>query len=855
MPSPPAVPRPRRQRVVGFLVFASGTSALVYELLWVRKVALITGVHAHAVGTVLASFFAGMAAGSFVFGERAESSRHPLRTYAFLEIGVALAAAAVSWILDHPVALHDVLARVGTPSGALFPLVRFGFTFALLCAPTFLMGGTLPVLSRSVTLGGEPLGREIGRIYALNTLGAVCGTLLSAFVLVPSLGVNVTLGVAVGLNALVGLVAFAYAGGSAIAVSAATTGSMRTRPSDGRALALGLYAVAGFTGLAYEVVWTRILVQLLQSTLLGLALVLASFLIGIVLGSWVLSRRVDTLGSPWRIYAFVQLAIAFSTILAFVLLRGLFDWWSGTVEPALLARGFAVETVWFLKVSLVPLGVLAVPTFMIGLGFPLVVALVGRHATIGSDVGRLYFLNTLGGVCGSLAASFVLVPWLGTQVSLLVLVTLNVMAGVAATLREADRRGVGLATAGVAIAALATIALLIPSDFVARTYFRRFPGRVVFHEEGVEGTVVVYEQELAGHRWKRLVINGSSNTGDIMASLRYMRLQAHLPVLLHPGTPADALVICFGTGITYGSLFQQPGLGRRVCVDLSPAVIRSGRLFAASNGAVLDRPGAEIVVADGRNFLLADPSRFDVITLEPPPPTDAGTVNLYTREFYQLAKTRLRPDGVMAQWLPLYVEIAELKTMVAAFLAEFPHASLWTTERQETLLVGAADALPIDYPRLAARLAVPEVAHDLEAIGIRSAPELLSLFLMDDRGLRSFTEESTPLTDDQPRLEYSLSSLGMRDYPRTLAYLLAHRTPIAPYLTNLPDPNGVLAEINRHAGILDAFYRAGIAFGRGDTDTSNRLLADVYAADPENAYFTSFLDPTTARRLREGAAQ
>jgi spermidine synthase len=765
-----------------------------------------------------------------------------------------LSAAVVSWVLDRPVALHHLLAHVGNPSSMLFPFVRFAFTFVLLCAPTFLMGGTLPVLSRAVTLGGQPLGREIGRLYALNTLGAAFGTLVSAFVLVRWLGIDATVGIAVGLNLLVGVAALASSEGGTEA-SPASVSRAPKGPAESRALALALYAVAGFTGLAYEVVWTRILVQLLQSTMFGLALVLASFLVGIVLGSWVLSRRVDALAMPWRTYATVQLAIAVSTILAFVTLRVFFGWWSDVVEPSMLARGVTVETIWFLKVSLIPLGILAVPTFLIGLGFPLVIALVGRHATIGSDVGRLYFLNTLGGVCGSLAASFVLIPALGTQASLLALVALNIVAGIAATIHATDRRALRLATAGTATALLVGTAILIPSDFVARTYFRRFAGRVVFHEEGVEGTVVVYENEAAGQHWKRLVINGSTNTGDIMASLRYMRLQAHLPVLLHPGTPTDALVICFGTGITYGSLFQQPGLTRRVCVDLSPSVIRSGRLFAASNGGVLDRSGAEILLADGRNFLLADPSRFDVITLEPPPPTDAGTVNLYTREFYQLAKSRLRPDGVMAQWLPLYVELPELKTMVAAFIAEFPQASLWTTERQETLLIGTTQPLRIDYARLVARMAVPEVARDLKAIGVRSAPELLSLFLLDDEGLRAFADESRPLTDDQPRLEYALPSLGMRDYPRTLAFLLAHRRSVVPSLDGLVDVEGIVAEINRHADVLDTFYRAAIAFSRGDPGTSSRLLADVHAADTGNVYFTSFIDPAAARRLRESDGQ
>jgi spermidine synthase len=259
------------------------------------------------------------------------------------------------------------------------------------------------------------------------------------------------------------------------------------------------------------------------------------------------------------------------------------------------------------------------------------------------------------------------------------------------------------------------------------------------------------------------------------------------------------------------------------------------------------------VLADGRNFLLSNPDAFDVITLEPPPPNDAGTVNLYTREFYRLCKARLRPDGVMAQWLPLYLYDDDLRMLVRAFLAEFPHVTLWTTERQETLLVGTAAPLSIDVGRLAARMAEPAVAADLDAIGIRSPAELLSLYLMDEDGLRAFVGEGPALTDDFPRPEYSIPSDLFRDYPRTLAYLLAHRAPIAPHLRNVADADALAADIARHASILDDFYRSGLAFQAGDRRKSAELGMSVYARDPVNAYFLSYLPADQEAQLRARA--
>lgn len=856
--SSPTVGRRPAHLFIGVLFFASGISALIYELLWVRKVTFVVGAHAYAVSTVLASFFAGMAGGAFVFGEWLGRRRDPLRVYGLLEIGAAFSAAAVTWALDHPGALHGVVKAFSPDSEVGSAVLRFAFTFALLSVPTFLMGGTLPVLSRGVTSLGEPLGREIGRLYALNTLGAVIGVLGSAFVLVRTLGVNASLALAVGLNVLIGVLALAL--GRRLTVVDDTRAPPRRDASpaaeSARGPAFALSALSGLTGLAYEVVWTRVLVQVLFSRMIALAMVLAIFLLGIVAGSWIASKRVDRLRSPWQAYALLQLAVAFSSVLALWLLGPALSFWRSSLEPALATRGAGDELVWLAKSFFIPLSILAAPTLLIGASFPVAVRLVGRHASVASDVGRLYFVNTLGGVAGSLLAGFVLIPSMGTQASLFLLAGLNAIAAVVAGSYGFPAPRARVALAAVSLGAVALAVWRTPSDSILRVVGGQWPGRMLFHEEGVDGTVAIYEEAMGGRRWRRLVINGSSNTGDIMSSRRYMRLQAHLPVLIRLAAeappPTDALVICLGTGITYGGLFLYDELGRRVCVELSEAVVHGAEKFRDVNGDVLSRPDAEIVVADGRHYLLAREGAFDVITLEPPPPHDTGAVNLYTREFYRLCKSRLRPHGVMAQWLPLMTRQPDLKMVVRAFVEEFPHASLWTTERQETLLIGSSDPLRIDYAKLAAAIERPAVARDLAQIGVRTAPELLSLFLLDERALAEYARDDPPLTDDFPRLEYAFVDRG-QSFFQTLPDLLARRSSIEPYLANAGDRAAVLGETARRAELLDSFYRSGLAYVQGDGKTANALMGKVFAADPQNEYFLSFLDPQTAERVRAGA--
>jgi spermidine synthase len=207
-----------------------------------------------------------------------------------------------------------------------------------------------------------------------------------------------------------------------------------------------------------------------------------------------------------------------------------------------------------------------------------------------------------------------------------------------------------------------------------------------------------------------------------MPSLRYMRLQALLPLIIHGGEPRSALVVGLGTSITAGALLRYPGLERRVCAELLPAVVRAAPLFQGNFGAASD-PRIEIRIRDGRRELLRNPQQYDLITLESPPPSAAGVVNLYSSDFYTLAGIRLRQGGLLAQWFPLPTQNDEdSRSLVRSFLDVFPHASLWTTEFHEMLLIGSFEPIELDAPRIAARFGQPEVAAALREVGIAPRP-------------------------------------------------------------------------------------------------------------------------------------
>jgi spermidine synthase len=294
--------------------------------------------------------------------------------------------------------------------------------------------------------------------------------------------------------------------------------------------------------------------------------------------------------------------------------------------------------------------------------------------------------------------------------------------------------------------------MLTPSDRLASLLTTTRNGTMIFYEEGKGGTVAVLEQSAGQKRFRRLYIQGVSNSGDTLPSLRYMRLQALLPLIIHNGEPKSALVIGLGTGITAGALLRFPGLEQRVVAELLPEVLKAASTFQG-NFSASSNPMMDIRLRDGRRELLSNRQTYDLITLEPPPPSAAGVVNLYSTDFYKLARARLQSGGLVAQWLPLPTQNDEdTRSLVRSFLDVFPHATLWTTELHEMLLVGSMQRINLDVPNIIERFNQPGVASSLREVGISSPEALLATWVMDRAGLETYTGDALPVSDDKPRI-------------------------------------------------------------------------------------------------------
>ncbi|MDD1979095.1 fused MFS/spermidine synthase [Pseudomonas tussilaginis] len=818
---------PLHMRVPALLLCVSGAAALVYQVLWVKQLSLVVGVEVYAITAGISAFFAGLALGGLVFGRWADRLRRPVRLYACLELAVAVLGVLSTLALANSAGLF---ARLENHVGLLAWLVPF----LLVGAPAFLMGGTLPVLVRALTPAQGQLAEAGGRLYAANTAGAIAGTLLAAFVLLPQVGVTGSALVAASLNVLAA--AGAWIARRRDEHTPLNVQAASAPRSPAARLAIALYCVAGGVALGYEVVWTQSIVQFMSTRTFAFSVVLATYLAGLVLGSALYARRADRIRDPWGLFG---LLIALAGLLALVQIAGLGRWLisAQTQVEALVLHLTGNELAGMCaRFATAALSVVFLPTTVLGAAFPLALRLSVDSQQVGRDVGAVVALNTVGGIIGVMLTGFVLVPGVGLVRTLVVLALVAAAVGCVAVWRgQAVPRGMRMAVLGVSLSTV-IIGVLTPPQRLAELLPGARSGHLTFYEEGRGGTVAVVAQQRQNRRFNRLYIQGVSNTGDAMPSLRYMRLQALLPLLIHRQEPRSAMVIGFGTGITAGALLRYQGLERPVVAELLPEVLAAAPLFKGNFDARND-PRLDIRLRDGRRELLRSAERYDLITLEPPPPSAAGVVNLYSQDFYLLAASRLEAGGIVAQWLPLPTQNTDdSRSLVRSFLNTFPHASLWTTEFHEMLLIGSQAPLELDAARISQRFAQPRVRAALAEVGVDSVSALLATWVTDREGLERFAGSAEAVTDDRPRIEYA-PWVRSGEITRVLPQLLSLRT--APPLINADA--ALLGAVEDQWHVLKRFYGLTLLAYNGNRQGWAREVRQLMQTEAGNPYFRWFI--------------
>ena len=877
--------RRARHALFGLIFVLSGAAGLVYELVWVRELYEVFGSTIHSVTTVVAAYMGGLGLGAWLLGRRADSLARPARLYGVLELGIGLFGLASPWAVRAVGTVYLDVARALGPGLWAGTAIKFVFAFIVLLIPTFLMGGTLPVLTRAFAGDrSDELRGELALFYGLNTVGGVAGCVLAGYVLIEFVGLRASLLATAAVNLALGAAALLLAGVPEPAASSrAPEGEPVFTPDPGpatRRLATGLIAFTALASLLYEIAWTRALILVIGSSTYAFTTILACFLLGIGLGSLIAVGRGRAPRDLLLRAAAVQGVIAVLASLLFPFFRALPVYVVATLQVPFLGVGELLA----LQAAAVALVVIP-PAVGMGYSFPLLAELASERAgATGREVGHAYLANTLGSIAGAVVTGFVLVHLIGSERTLAVGVVVNVAAAAAlAWWAWRDRGGVGMPLGveriPVALGALAlVIALATPSwsgrlldrapavygrtrldrDELGR-YLRGYGSEQLSFKEGWNAAVSVWRD--GNQSW--LKVNGKVDA----SSVADMDTQVSLGLLpaLAQGRPRRAFVVGFGSGATTRAIADVPGIARIDVAEIERAVLRASPDFRDVNRDVLADPRVHVIEDDARSALMLADSAYDLIVSEPSNPWIAGVASLFTRDYFQVVAKRLAPGGVFCQWLQMYrVTPGVVAVVVANLRAVFPHVEVWFANSSDLVVLGARDPIRWSGARIAAALrpGTATAASLRMWLRVDEPTQLLGHFLLGDRGSAALASRAPfDHTDDHPVLEFQAARSLLAGTPSepvfdslvALKAAVGDSTPIledwdlpagawrAGYAAALPDDNPEAlhsAELAVRAVPRDPAYQGvlgTVLFGRRDFRSAAAHLDSALARMPGDA--------------------
>jgi len=790
--SDPRGDRPLSFPLLAICFFGSGLTALIYELLWTRRLNLTFGSTTYSVTTVLAAFMAGLGLGSYIIGRRVDRSRlGGIRIYALLELGVGLYALLSLPLLTGVEKIYAALQSWLQLSQEPAAVLKLLLAFPVLALPAGLMGGTLPALVRGLLRSRAGLHTTVSRLYGINTAGAAVGTALAGMLMVEFLGLWRSMALSALINLSIAVVVLTRLGRAA-------PPSDTPPPDDDQGVRLRDHlrrmpvlfcvvavALTGLLSMLYEIVWTRILSLVLGSSTYAFTLVLAVFLVGLALGALIYGRASRNRPPAAFGLTLVLLALALWVVFSLVVIPFI---------PQVLVSLAQVPVVTFHRVllfeTLFALFVLLPPTLLLGAALPMAMGIIGRSAGhTGRDVGGVYLVNTLGAIVGSVLTGFLLVPLLGTQRCLLggllanlLLVGFGVLAFGAANRLRVLGFTVVLLTATVALVQPPWPEVVFDSGLgyrleltVARTRYalhkrlHRTPNKLLHREEGRNATITV--RNFA--RGVALLVNGkpdASTSGDMLTQV----VLGVVATMAHPD-PQDVGVVGWGSGVTTYTISLFPRVRQVDTIEIEPAVLHASRFFHGVNGKAEQLPKVRVIFDDARSYFLTTDRRYDVVVSEPSNPWMSGVSGLFSSDYFRMAKRKLKPGGVFGQWLQLYrIDSRNVALILRTVLRSFAHVQVWASDPNNVILLGSDRPIHIDLRHVQRTYHdSPVLQRHMSVFGPGPLPEqFYGCFLLDraalERIIRRFPDEI--ITDDLPVLEYrAVRNLYAKAHPHMQA--------------------------------------------------------------------------------------
>ncbi len=769
----------------GLFLF-SGLSSLIYQVIWTRLLVFVFGSTTFATSTVLSVFMGGLALGSYLAGNRADRIKKPLLAYGILEFAIGVWALLTPVLFSAAIPIYKAFFESLHLQPIVFGMLRYAIASVILLLPTACMGATLPLLSRYVTESLEQVGDRVGTLYGINTLGAVLGSILGGFVLIPNLGLSMTTNIAAAINVLLMLAVLGISKLPSFAArNASIAESIEAAPkSEGEKLSplvkatMISFGISGALAMIYEVAWTRALLMVIGSTTYAFTVMLSAFLVGIFAGSLIAARFVDKMKAPVIGFAIAEIVLSFFGLVALFTFNHLpyINLIAGiqlkeSPDLTLCFRFFAAGLV-LLPISL-----------CLGMIFPLAVKVCAQDlARIGKSLGQLYSINTVGAIIGAFLAGFVVIPVFGTEQALVLTSLVNLLLGAVLLFMFSQLKySIKLLTVATSIISIVVVSVNPPRFFdinqiVGAQSFRRFlinqpnvttenaasifndllaDGSIEYYKEGKSANVAIRKSGSQG--FHSLITNGHIDASDEF-DMSNQAMLAALPLLSKPNNNDEVCVIGWGSGVTTGYALRFP-IKEMVCSELEPVVIETSPFFHAVNFKPEEDKRCVIEPSDGRNYLLGTSKKFDAIISEPSNPWQAGVCNLFTKEYFQICKDGLKPGGVFTMWSQVSeIPTKDLRNVFSALHSAFPEVFIFDSGNGcDVVALAYPEKHKFNFEQVKKNIELPGVRDSLRRFQLLSAEDFFARLVATPNKVDGEIAGIEPNSDERNYLEYDIA--------------------------------------------------------------------------------------------------
>jgi len=771
----------RASGVLFLCIFLSGISGLVYEVIWAKYLSLIFGSTVYAHTLVLATFMGGLALGSFLFGKIADKYERRLTIFAWVEIGIGFFCALTPRLFVLSKYIYILAARNLSMNPVGITVIKFIIGAIIMLPPTILMGGTLPILCRFITRVSEERGRIVAKLYYLNSLGAVIGTILAGFYLVYKFGLELSILLAAFVNLLVGfgvIILRSWQDRQGHNIKTEEKGlpqdgddsSETLSPINIRIAVIGIF-ISGFVAMLYEVVWIRLLATILGSSTYSFSLMLAAFISGITIGSFIISRYMSKIRSSYFAFGMCEIGIGLSLVLCLPF-YGKLPYVFARLAGAFVNGNHTFAVYSCIKFFLAFL-VMIIPTVILGMTLPLVSRIASKEIKLlGSKVGSVFASNTSGNILGASVTGLILMPFLGLKNTIDLGIFLNILLGAVVIISDGSvyTKNKKIAICASCFGVFLIYKLFVPTWDPASMNTQLFrPGRrhvrsygdymrlvssrskILYYKDGRDATVSVVRDVKDNIA---LFINGKADAST-ERDMSTQILSAQLPLLMKPKSE-DVLVIGLGSGVTCGSALLHP-LKSLDLIEISESVVEANRHFAEHNYNALEDERINVFIEDAKSYLERVDKKYDLIISEPSNPWISGIGALFTKEYFTKCMNSLKHDGAMVQWVQGYETNDEILSMIIrTYSRVFPEVQVWFTGIHDVLLIGSRVPVKLDYRGMEKRLAKEAIRKDLKRINVQDVFTLLNLQLASNGGIRKSIWMTGSVNSDYfPVLEYA----------------------------------------------------------------------------------------------------